>query len=108
MNNKNQGILHPQSNKCKQAKSSPTSYATQYVAAHERERELVRYYVMSFGGDQKTQEDRKGWRRRMGTVEETEEKGDDASLQAEQVTVGRFNEWRETPETKLQEVFICP
>lgn len=44
----------------------------------------------------------------MGTVEETEEKGDDASLQAEQVTVGRFNEWRETPETKLQEVFICP
>lgn len=43
----------------------------------------------------------------MGGAEE-EEKGADASPQAEQVTVGRFNEWRESPETKLQEVFICP
>lgn len=36
------------------------------------------------------------------------ETGDDALPQAEQVTVGRFNEWGETPATKLQEVFICP
>lgn len=41
-------------------------------------------------------------------MEEKGEKGADASPQAEQVTVGRFNEWRETAETKLQEVFICP
>lgn len=60
------------------------------------------YYVMPFGVDQKTREDRKGRRWRVGNMEE---KGAAASPQAEQVTVGRFNEWRETPETKLQEVF---
>lgn len=115
MNNKNRGVLHPQSNKCNHVKSSPTPSATQCVAAHERERGLARYYVMPFGCDQKTQEDRKGWEGRRGEGgegggggAEEEEKGADASPQAEQVTVGRFNEWRESPETKLQEVFICP
>lgn len=103
VSNKNRAVLHPQANKCKQAKSSPTPYATQYVAAREREPDLVRCYVMPFGGDQKTEEDGKGRRRRRGGG--VEEKGAGASPQAEQVTVGRFNEWRETPETKLQEVF---